>query len=289
MKFLITGAKGQLGQTFKEMFDDLSVERILADISQLDDEHHYLDITNIDHVRAFLKENPVDCIINCAAYNDVDKAEADSATSNLVNAVGPLNLATVANEIDAMIVHYSTDYVFDGTKKTPYSIDDKPNPISKYGESKLLGETNVQATAQNYFLIRVSWLFGKGQLNFPQKVISWSKNRDLLKIVDDQISCPTYTKDVAKASYDLIKDWKLGLYHITNKDYCSRYEWAEFILNQVGWEGELLPAKSSDFETAAKRPEFSALDSYSTQEAIGYQLQHWKDATSHFIQQKSMI
>jgi dTDP-4-dehydrorhamnose reductase len=179
VKFLITGARGQLGQAFRRLFDDLNSECILSDVIQLDDDHHHLDITDISEVRKFLTEEPVDCIINCAAYNDVDKAETDWKTANVVNGIGPKNLATVSNEIGASIVHYSTDYVFDGTKNAPYKTDDIPNPISKYGESKLLGEKFVQEVAAKYYLIRVSWLFGRGQVNFPVKLLNWSQARNL--------------------------------------------------------------------------------------------------------------
>lgn len=289
MKFLITGARGQLGQAFRKLFDQLDIEYILTDIIQLDEEHHYLDITNLDEVQKFLTKNPVDCIINCAAYNDVDKAETDWKTANLVNGDGPKNLAIASKEIGSLIVHYSTDYVFDGTKNSPYTTKDIPKPVSKYGESKLLGEKLVQQFSSNYYLIRISWLFGKGQVNFPVKVIRWSQNRNDLKIVDDQISSPSFTTDIARTTLDLLESRKFGLYHITNSEYCSRFEWAEYILNQIAWTGNLVPAKSSDFETAATRPSFSVLDNRSIENQVGYKLRHWKDATSEFLKQIEII
>lgn len=229
-------------------------------------------------------------ILNCAAYNAVDKAETDWRKAYLINGFGPRNLALIANEINATLIHYSTDFVFDGNKGEPYTILDNPHPISKYGESKLLGERNIQYITQKYYLIRVSWLFGKGNENFVKKIISWSsKNKKELAVVDDQVSSPTYTKDLAKITYDLIQTEAYGLYHITNSKFCSRFEWARHIVDKLEWDGEIKRAKSKDFNTLVKRPEFSVLDNLGTKETVGYNLPHWKDATERFLHELKVV
>jgi dTDP-4-dehydrorhamnose reductase len=199
-----------------------------------------------------------------------------------VNGLGPRNLAIVANEIDAELVHYSTDYVFSGEKGSPYTIYDTPDPINRYGESKVLGERFIMSIADKFYLIRTSWVFGDGE-NFAKKVIEWSKKNQVLRIVDDEISSPTYAPDLARATWELIKQRAYGLYHITNSGYCSRYEWAEFILNKIGWSGELKRAKQEDFNLPAKRPRFSVLDNFGLEETVGVKMPHLKTAVERFL------
>jgi dTDP-4-dehydrorhamnose reductase len=171
----------------------------------------------------------------------------------------------------------------------PYTIVDQPNPISMYGKSKLLGEQYVRDLANRYFLVRVSWLFGRGNTNFVKKILEWSTGKKELKVVDDQAASPTYTVDLAKATLDLLITDLFGLYHITNTGFCSRYAWARYILDKTGWDGDLIPAKSGDFATPARRPIFSALDSFGTQESIGYNLPPWQDATDRFLKEVRVI
>ncbi|HBJ81650.1 dTDP-4-dehydrorhamnose reductase, partial [Pseudothermotoga sp.] len=240
MLVLITGANGQLGRAFQELFKEQGIDFIAATKEEL-------DITNLQQIREFVRKNEgITHIINCAAYNKVDEAERDWKTAYLVNGIGPKNLAIVSNEIGAELVHYSTDYVFSGKKGSPYTIYDTSDPINKYGESKVLGERFVMSFSNRYYLIRTSWVFGDG-MNFVRKVLEWSKKSKVLRIVDDEVSSPTYAPDLAKATWELIKLKAYGLYHITNSGYCSRYEWAEFILNEIGWDGELKRAKQEDF------------------------------------------
>lgn len=286
MKILITGANGQLGQDFQKLFSEKKIKFVDTDIIGAS---YRLDITKLNELRIFVKKKSIDCIINCAAYNAVDKAEKDWYNAYLINGIGTRNLALVSNEIKAIFVHYSTDAVFDGTKKAPYTIFDNPHPISKYGESKLLGEFYTQQIAHNYFLVRISWLFGLGNVNFVKKVLKWSKDKDQLRIVDDQVSAPTYCFDLAKATYDLIQTRAFGLYHITNTGFCSRYEWADYILHKIKWKGELLRAKTSEFDLPAQRPRFSVLDNFGTKETIKYLLPDWKNATTRFLSELELI
>jgi len=219
----------------------------------------------------------------------VDKAEENWQLAFLVNGIAVRNLALAANEIKAILVHYSTDFVFDGKKGQPYTIYDEPNPISKYGESKLLGERFIQQHALKYYLIRVSWVFGDGPVNFARKVLEWYQGKKELKIVTDQISVPTYTVDLAKATSDLLTTDAYGIYHITNTSYCSRYQWAEYILKTTGWEGELIKSNSEEFRTPAKRPEFSVLDNFGTFEILNYKLPDWKNATKRYLREIGAI
>jgi dTDP-4-dehydrorhamnose reductase len=285
MKYLLTGSKGQLGYAFKSIFKG---EKDIVLYSFGKEE---LDITGLEQVRKTIEEIQPDAILNCAAYNAVDKAEEDWEKAYLVNGIGPRNLAIVCNELDIPLVHYSTDYVFDGKKGSPYTIADEPNPINEYGKSKLLGERFVQSLCNKYLLIRTSWVFGPGGKpgsNFVDKVLSWAEKNDHLKIVDDQISSPTYTFDLADATLDLLKQRAWGLYHITNSGNCSRYEWAKYILECIGWKGTLDTAKSSDFETKAERPGLSAISNYPLSEMF-MNIPDWQDSTKKTCKHKTEV
>jgi dTDP-4-dehydrorhamnose reductase len=218
---LLTGANGQLGNEFQKLFDDLDLEYIGTDYKDL-------DITKQDDIRNFIKDKNIDYIINCAAYNDVDKAEEEVEKCFALNSIAPKYLALISKEIGAVFVTYSTDFVFDGEKKTPYIEEDIPNPISAYAKSKVEGEKNVLGTYKKSFVIRTSWVFGIGNNNFVKQVINWSKNRDELNIVYDQVSAPTYSKDLAEYSWELIKSKKFGLYHLSNGGTASKYDQAKY-------------------------------------------------------------
>lgn len=279
MKILITGADGQLGQSFSE-----ELKKRKNNFLSL--EKKDLDITEFSKFQKKIKEYNPDFVLNCAAYNDVDKAEEDWQNAFMVNGIAVKNLALLSRDIGFTLIHYSTDYVFDGEKKNSYTIADIPYPINKYGESKLLGEGFVQDFAKKYYLIRLSSVFGDNpEASFPLKLLSWSKNKEELNIVEDQIFSPTFTKDVVKATLDLIKTKQYGLYHMTNSNYCSRYEWAKFILEKVNWAGKISSCKSKDFETLAERPKFSVLDNFPLKNVINYNLPSWQEATETFLKE----
>jgi dTDP-4-dehydrorhamnose reductase len=198
-------------------------------------------------------------------------------------------LAQAAREHGCILVHYSTDYVFDGKKTTPYTIVDRPSPISLYGESKLLGEEQLKLNGERFFLIRTSWVFGQGNENFVTKLLQWAKNKQELKVVTDQVSSPTCTPDLAQATLKLLETGRYGLYHICNNGSCSRHEWAEFILRQIKWNGKLLPALSADFQTPADRPQYSVLDSFPYMQLVGEELPNWQVATLNFLKENGVI
>ncbi len=281
MKILIAGASGQLA---KALIDILKSK----DNIFLPDEKNF-DITDFNIVSRIISDIKPDIVINCAAYNDVDKAENEWQKAFLVNGIGVKNLALACNKNNAVFVHFSSDYVFDGLKNKPYTIIDKTNPINKYGESKLLGEELLKNHINKFFLIRTSWVFGDGNFSFPKKVIEWSGKNNKLKIVDDQISCPTFTNDLADAVSKIIQTENYGIYHITNTNSCSRFEWAEFILKTIKWDGEISPAKSKEFNTPAIRPGYTVLDNFPLKETMGYLLPSWQDATKKFIKDKTFI
>lgn len=282
MKYMITGSKGQLGYAFQQILkNNENNEIFLVDIEEL-------DITNLGAVRNTVNETKPDILINCAAYNAVDKAEEDWETAYMVNGIGPRNLAIVCKENDTPLVHYSSDYVFDGQKGTPFSIADEPNPINQYGKSKLLGERFVQSLCYKYLLIRTSWVFGPGGkpgCNFVDKVLNWAEKNNHLKIVDDQISSPTYTFDLAEATLTLLGQSNWGLYHITNSGRCSRYEWAKVILETIGWKGVIDTAKSSDFPSPAHRPEISLMYHFPLPKLL-FQIPSWQESTEKFLNRK---
>ena len=279
MKYLLTGCDGQLGYAFHKILEERE------DIKLYPLNKDTLDITDLTKARKITAEINPDVIINCAAYNAVDRAEDDRETACMVNGIGPRNLAIICNERDIPLVHYSTDYVFDGEKGTPYTIADIPNPINEYGKSKLLGERFVQNLCSKYLLIRTSWVFGPGGRpgsDFVDKVLEWAQNNDRLKIVDDQISSPTYTFDLAGATLKLLEARAWGLYHITGGGTCSRYEWAKYILNAIKWKGTVERAKSCDFDTAARRPAMSMMDNFPLCKTPS-RTSPWQEATSKFL------
>jgi dTDP-4-dehydrorhamnose reductase len=276
MKFVIFGSKGQLGRELAKNLMERNFEVVGFS-------HEEIDITDYRKVEEVLKDFKPDVIINATAYNNVDKAEEEPEKAFEVNAYAVRNLAELANKYSSILVHFSTDYVFDGKKGAPYTTLDLPNPINTYGKSKLQGEIFVQEIAKRYFIIRVSWVFGFGKTNFPLKLIDMAEKQKLIKVATDQTNSPTYTIDAAKGITELILKGKFGLYHLTNSGYCSRYEWAEEILKDWGWEGELLPAKTEDFPSPAKRPLFTALDSSKFVEETGFIMPDWRDAVKRFI------
>lgn len=276
---LITGANGQLGYDFQRLFDRLKEKYIKTDKESL-------DITDINKIREFVKNKNITLIINCAAYNDVDKAEDEIEECKKLNTSAPKNLAIIANEIGADYITYSTDFVFDGKKKSPYTEDDLVNPLSIYGKSKYEGEKEVFKIRPNSFIIRTSWLFGVANNNFNMQIINWSKNKNELKIVDDQISSPTYSKDLAYYSWELIKTRKYGLYHFSNNGEASKYDQAKYILDKIGWQGKLKKAKTKDFNLKAERSEYTKLDSSKLEKTIDKKIPFWKDGIDRFLKEK---
>jgi len=280
-KILVTGADGQLGQAFAEILKKKKIDSLCLQKKQL-------DITDQIKLEEIIKKYRPDFLINCAAYNDVDKAEKDE-TAFLINATGVRNLARTCQRNNCILVHYGTDYVFDGKKSSPYKTTDIPHPLNKYGRSKLQGEKYVQKLCVKYYLIRLSSLFGNNPTaSFPLKLLTWIKNKKEISIVANQVFSPTFTKDVVKMTLKLITTDKYGLYHLTNSGYCSRYEWAKFILKEIKWPGKIFSVKGKKFEIQAERPRFSVLDNYLTEKILKCKMPSWQKATRAFLKEMNL-
>lgn len=275
---LLTGADGQLGSDFKKLFEEEGISYTATD-------YNNLDITDTVQMESFFSKNDkFTHIINCAAYNDVDKAETDENVF-LVNTEAPAILAKFAKKINADYVTYSTDFVFNGKKNSPYSEEDTAFPLSKYGKSKREGEKAVLKTYSKSFVIRTSWLFGVGNVNFSKKILEWSKVKEELNIVDNEISSPTYSKDLALFSWKLIQTRKYGVYHISNNGEASKYDQAKYILEKIGWKGILKKARIEDFNLPAKRPEYSYLSSEKVEKLLNEEIPDWKSGIDRFLEE----
>lgn len=275
MRFLITGARGQLAEEFQRFLKD---EEVIAFTKEM------LDISDADAIASAVSSISPDIILNCAAYNFVDKAEDDFDASVKINADGVKNLAIASKKYNALLVHYSTDYVFDGMQECLYAEADKTNPINNYGKSKLMGEMFLKSETENYLLFRVSWVFGEGKQNFLYKLSEWAEENRLLKIVCDQISTPTYTEDIVKYTVLAINKGVRGTYHLTNSGYASRYEVSKYYLSKLGWNGLALPVSSNYFSTPAKRPYFSAMSNKKLSDELGVKMPHWTDGIDRFLE-----
>lgn len=275
MRTFIIGAKGQLGTEFVKIFSANGWDYAAADIDTL-------DISDADAVMRTIMGYKPGLIINCAAYNQVDKAETDSSAAFAVNAEGARTLAMAARKLESKLLHFSTDYVFDGAKKVPYTETDATNPINKYGSSKLKGEEYV-LEAPGSLIFRLSWVYGTGPQNFITKLSQWAKAPGPLKVTTDEISVPTSARDVAEVSMAALKNGLTGTWHLVNSGFCSRYEWAQLILKEYGINKELAHARMADFCLPAKRPGYSAMSSQALARELGVNIPEWRESVSKFI------
>lgn len=257
MRILVTGAKGMLGQDLCPMLEDEGYEVVETDVDTL-------DITNFKKVNQVLTSEKFDYVIHCAAYTNVDGAEEDLETATLINVQGTENIAKVCGENKIKMIYISTDYVFDGTKKEPYLPEDEINPINNYGLTKFQGEEMVQKYCKKYYIARTSWLYGHHGKNFVETMISLAEKLEAgkeLKVVDDQIGCPTWTFELSSGILDIIDaEADYGIYHICGSGKTSWYGFAKEIFKQMGMKVNLVPCKTEDFPRPAKRPKHSAMD-----------------------------
>ena len=269
MKYLIIGKNGQLGKEFIKTLD-----RRKKDFAALG--HLECDISNLNQVLEISKSIKPDIVINCAAYNQVDKAEEDYTTAIKVNSLGVRNLAYASKKINAFLIHYSTDYVFDGKKENGlYTEDDFPNPLNEYGKSKLLGEIFIKEEIEKYLIFRVSWVYGEGKQNFIYKLMQWAKNNEYLKIAYDEISVPTSTRTIVEITLKSLDQELTGLYHLTNSGYASRYEWAKKVFEIKDINKFIKPVSSDIFDLPAKRPKFSAMSNERLKKILGIEINSW--------------
>ena len=273
--FFITGSRGQLAREFQRVFKKFDYV-----VAALDKES--LDISDSRAVNDKIAEHSPDVVINCAAYNLVDKAEDDFDAACAVNAAGVKNLAVACKKRNIILVHYSTDYVFDGGKEDFYTEEDEPNPVSKYGESKLYGEQLLKQENGNFLLFRVSWVFGEGKNNFLHRLSEWASENRILKIVSNQVSVPTYTEDIVNVTMFALNAGLRGLYHLANSGYASRYEFARHYLEQMGMDNLVIPATSDNFPVPAKRPCLSAMSNRKLSQALDIDIPDWKSGVARY-------
>ncbi len=275
-KYLILGANGQLGKQFAKDLTSRNEPVIAPDEKDC-------DITSVDILSRFIDSVKPSVIINCAAYNAVDLAEQQSDIAYLINSTSVKNIATLCSEKKIFFVHYSSDYVFDGSKGNLYNENDAPNPLNIYGKSKRAGEAAVLLSGEKYLLFRTSWVFGNGAQNFIHKMLQWSQKNPVLKLTADEVSVPTSTIDLVDITLRSIDKGLTGLYHLTNSDYASRYEWGRYIAKKLSLKSTIIPVPMSVFSSPAKRPLFSAMTNQKLQKDLGYSIPDWRDAVDRFI------
>ena len=280
-RILLIGKNGQLGW---ELHRALST---LGELTAVD--YPEIDLEQPESVARLVRKNRPEVVINAAAYTAVDKAEAEPERAEKINAAAPGLLAEEARRSNALFIHYSTDYVFDGKKGSPYIETDEPNPLNTYGRTKLEGERLVQQAGGSYLILRTSWVYSLRQGGFVNKVLQWSRQQEILRMVTDQVANPTWCRALAEVTaqalakgIDFIRE-RAGLYHLAGGGCASRLEWARLILEldpqkEEQRVKEIVPALSADFPTPAERPLFSALECGRFKEQFDLELPGWRVA-----------
>jgi dTDP-4-dehydrorhamnose reductase len=277
MKILITGSKGMLAQ------DVIPILRGGHEVIPVPEED--LDITKRASLYDAVKKTAPDVIINCAAYTQVDRAEEEREKAFLVNGVGVQNIALVCHDRGIPLCHISTDYVFDGRKKTPYTPFDNANPINTYGESKLAGEKYIQWIMNRFYIVRTSWLYGKHGNNFVSTILRLSKAQKEIRVVEDQRGSPTSTVTLSRAIAELIRSGAYGIHHFTDETDggISWYDFAKEIVRLSGNEAKVIPVTSDEFPRPAKRPSHSVLDTSLFSLVTGYRPRDWKETLREYL------
>ena len=276
MKILVTGVGGQLGYDVCKVLTARNIEHKGVDIADF-------DITDAKAAREYITQYHPDAVIHCSAWTAVDKAEDEIGKVRMVNTEGPRNIAAACKEIGAKMLYISTDYVFPGTGERFYEPEDPTGPLGAYGETKLGGEKAVQELLEKYFIVRISWVFGKNGNNFIKTMLRLAETKTELNVVCDQIGSPTYTADLAPLLCDMIVTDKYGVYHATNEGVCSWAEFAQEIFRLAGKDVKVHPVPTSEYPTRAVRPLNSRM-SKDKLEKMGFaRLPDWHDALARYI------
>jgi dTDP-4-dehydrorhamnose reductase len=289
MKILLTGATGQLAS-------DLSAALKDANLSVKGYDSKSLDVSDGRRVMEEVSAIRPGIIINCGAYTKVDLAEKEREQAFAVNKDGPANLAEAAQKVNAVLVHISTDFVFDGLKSTPYAESDRTNPLSVYGESKLAGETEIMERMKNYIIVRTSWLYGKNGHNFVKTILKYAAERDFLNVVYDQVGTPTWTVDLTDALLKIVESVQkgskeYGIYNFSNEGVASWYDFADAIVEEAKALGAVLqceavrPILTSEYPTLAKRPAYSVLDKSKIKNTFNLTIPHWRASLKKMLRQ----
>ena len=275
MKVLIIGAEGMLGH---------DLEQILKQDHEISTTTIYtMDITDIDKTIETVKSKNPDVVIHAAAFTDVDGSESKADLAYQVNAIGTRNVAVACREADSALVYICTDYVFDGTNDVPYREYDKTNPMGVYGKTKHQGEVYIRDILSKFYIVRTSWLYGYHGPNFVTTMLNLAEKIDSISVVSDQIGSPTYTVDLARAINQLITKPAYGIYHITNSEYCSWYEYAQLIFEKAGLDVELKPVTTEEFGAAAPRPKYSVLENYNWKMEGFPEIRSYKEALDDYM------
>lgn len=279
---LVTGAEGQLGS-------DLVLLLVLSGYKVFGMGKSELDITNEEEVNKVVSFLKPEIIIHCAAYTQVDKAESDSDTVFLINGIGTRNIAIAAESNHSKLIYISTDYVFDGCSTTAYNEFSPVSPINIYGTSKLAGEMMVRDFHSKFFIVRTSWVFGVNGNNFVKTMLQLSREREQLKVVNDQIGSPTYTLDLSKCIMQLMETNKYGIYHVSNSGCCSWFDFAKEVFRQTNNSIILESCTTDEFPRQAKRPKYSVMDHMGLRINHFDPMPHWKNALTRFLIQSNVI
>lgn len=285
MNILVTGANGQLGHEMQRVAKESNDHFIFTDVAE---GYENLDITNIEAIRKTIKDNNIEVIVNCAAYTNVDRAETDYDTANLINNIAVGNLATAIKEVDGTLIHISTDYVFQGDRNIPCREDWTTNPLGVYGKTKLAGEKAIEATGCKYIILRTAWLYSKWGKNFVKTMQYLTASKDELKVVFDQVGTPTFAGDLADTIAHIISTRqmnKTGIYHFSNEGVCSWFDFAKIICELSGNTCNIKPCYSEEFPSPVKRPHFSVLDKSKLKKTFDIDVPYWTDSLKICIKQ----
>lgn len=286
MNILVTGANGQLGNEMQLVAKQSKDNYIFTDVC---DGYTKLDITNLDTVRSIVKQNDIKCIVNCAAWTNVDAAEIAGDIVETLNATAPENLAKAMKEVDGLLIHISTDYVFGGDPyNTPCKEDQKGTPTGVYGLTKLHGEQKIQAVGGNYIIIRTAWLYSEFGKNFVKTMINLTATKPQLKVVFDQCGTPTYAGDLADTIFTILENRKFegnsGIYHFSNEGVCSWFDFTVKIAELAGnTTCEILPCHSCEFPSPVTRPSYSVLDTTKIKNTFGIKIPYWTNSLKKCI------
>lgn len=282
MNILVTGANGQLGNEVQIVSKQSAKDHYF--FTDVCDGYEKLDITDIEKVRAFVKAHEINCIINCAAWTNVDKAETAGDIVETLNAVAPENLAKVMKEAGGLLVHISTDYVFGGDPyNTPCREDQKGTPTGVYGLTKLHGEQKIEATGCDHVIIRTAWLYSEFGHNFVKTMLNLTATKPMLKVVFDQTGTPTYAGDLANVIFDIVENRKFegntGVYHFSNEGVCSWYDFTKMIALLAGHtDCDIEPCHCDEYPSPVTRPAYSVLDKTKIKETFGVKIPYWLDS-----------
>ena len=315
MNILVTGANGQLGNEMRILAKNSADKYIFTDVVDASEESiamlkklagedigtntEHLDITNLDAIREVVKRENVEAIVNCAAWTNVDAAETAVEIVETLNATAPENLAKAMKEINGLLIHISTDYVFGGDPyNTPCKEDQKGTPTGVYGLTKLHGEQKIQATSCNYVILRTAWLYSEFGRNFVKTMLNLTATKPQLKVVFDQVGTPTYARDLAQAIATILEDYKnsltanlspltyakSGIYHFSNEGVCSWFDFTKMIAEYAGnTDCDILPCHSDEFPSPVKRPAYSVLDKTKVKETFGITIPYWTESLKKCI------